>query len=447
VSEGGAAIVSVDSPPPFVAKETEMMVLAACLDHAGVTRQFVEDGLREAHFFSAHHRTVWRRLMEAWRETDEAPQLLVRMLLAKHGELEEVGNAYLATLLGQYMPRPRRDAVRALTSRLIECAVGRDALVLLRKQLAALEERPAGLADGFFSDIEKSLRSLSSRLKGHLLPDHVSHISDVMAEVKAALLAGQPDFIDTPWPALNNMLGGGIAPGELLFLGARPGLGKTAAALEIARRAGKRGKTVFCVSREMLKVALGMRMLAQEGPVNATYLRKRDLLPSHWRTVDLAIEELNKLPVFLTHAKIDIEDIERLVRTFKDEGGIDLLIVDYLQLIDPPGAMRSRERRLQVEAVSAGLKGITLDHGVPVLCLSSLARPADGKAPTLASLRESGNLEHDADSVLLLHRQEEMDPQTQCIVAKSRNGRTGMVELFFRGEYLRFEEQTMTGVA
>jgi replicative DNA helicase len=93
-----------------------------------------------------------------------------------------------------------------------------------------------------------------------------------------------------------------------------------------------------------------------------------------------------------------------------------------------------------VEAVSSGLKAITLDYQVPVLCLSSLSRPPDGRAPTLASLRESGNLEHDADTVILLHRPEELEAWTQVIVAKSRNGRTGMVEMFFRGEYLRFEE-------
>lgn len=438
---------NADAPPPFVAADTEMMVLAACLDYVGVTGQFVEEGLREQHFYRAHHRIIWRRLVEASREELGAPQLAVRMLLAKYGELEEVGAIYLAKLLAEGMPQPRKDSVRALAGRLIECAVGRQTLALFRQRLVQLEERPAGLSDGFFSGLDQELRALAAQLKGHLLPGHVSHISEVMESVLASLHDGPPDFIDTPWPALNNMLGGGIAPGELLFFGARPGLGKTAAALEIARRAGKRGKVVLGISREMLTTALGMRMLAQEGPINATFLRRRDLLPSHWVTANQAVEQLRSLPIFLTHAKIDIEGIERLVRIFKDEGGLDLLIVDYLQLIDPPGALRGRERRLQVEAVSSGLKAITLDHNVPVLCLSSLSRPADGKAPTLASLRESGNLEHDADSVLLLHRPDELEPKTQCIVAKSRNGRTGMVELFFRGEYLRFEEPYSAGGA
>jgi len=434
-----------DVAPPFVAKETEMMVLAACLDFEGVTALFLGDGLREQHFYSAHHRLVWRRLVEAHQCGAGAPQLAVRMLLAKHGELEEVGLAYIAKLLSEGMPRPQADTVRALTGRLVECAVGREVLALLTQARGGLEERPAGLGEGFFGSLEQSLRSLAVQLKGRLIPDHVSHVSEVMNQVVEALKAGPPDFVDTPWPALTSMLGGGLAPGEMAYLGARPGFGKTAGALEIARRAGKRGKTVLCISREMLKVAIGMRMVAQEGPVNATFLRKRDLDVPHWRTIDQAVEQLSALPIFLTHAKVDIDAIAQLVRIFQDEGALDLLIVDYLQLVDPPASMRTRDRRLQVEAVSAGLKGITLDYGVPVLCLSSLSRPPDGKAPTLASLRESGNLEHDADTVILLHRPEELEPRTQCIVAKSRNGRTGMVELHFRGEYLRFEEQYAGG--
>jgi replicative DNA helicase len=189
-----------------------------------------------------------------------------------------------------------------------------------------------------------------------------------------------------------------------------------------------------------LKVAVGMRLLAQEGPVNATMLRKRDLSPQHWCTIDLACEQLQALPIFITHAELNVDEIRRIAGVMADDGPLGLVIVDYLQLIDAPPGLK--ERRLQVEAVSAGLKRLTLDLQIPVLCLSSLSRPPDGRKPTLASLRESGNLEHDADSVILLHRPQELEPVTECIVAKSRNGRTGQVELYFRGEYLRFEETT-----
>ena len=141
-------------------------------------------------------------------------------------------------------PRVRSaDTVRGPARRLIECSVGRDTLALLQKAESQLAATQALLTDGFFSKVDASLQSLSAQLAGRRIPDHVSHIGDVMAEVRAKLESGPPTFVDTPYPALNSMLGGGIEPGELAFLGARPGLGKTAMALEIARRTAKRGSS------------------------------------------------------------------------------------------------------------------------------------------------------------------------------------------------------------
>jgi replicative DNA helicase len=429
---------SAEDRAPFVARETEMTVLGACLTWGELTPQFAAEGLRESHFFSAHHKAVWRRLLDASRE-GMGGLPVVRMLLGKHGELEDVGLAYLASL-GDGVPPPRKEHVRGLARRLIECGVGRETVSLLQRASTHLEERPAALGEGFFSRLDGSLRSLSLQLAGRQLPDHVSDMRDLVAEVRAALQAGAPDFIDTPWPALNNILGGGLAGGELVFLGARPGMGKTAAALEIARRAGHHGKSVFIVSREMRKLAIGLRMLSQEGPVHATAVRKRDFHVAQQLTIDAALERLEELPILVTHAELTVDDIRRVVGILADEAPVGLVVVDYLQLIDaPPGI---NERRFQVEAVSKGLKALTTDHNLPVLCLSSLARPTDNKAPTLASLRESGNLEHDADTVILLHRPQELEPKTHWIVAKSRYGRTGLVELFFRGDFLRFEDTT-----
>lgn len=430
------------APLPFVARDTEQLVLGACLIREGSAAVFMNDGIREHHFYSGHHRTIWRRIQEALHEGIVPDFPVVRMLLAKHGELEGVGIGYLASL-SDGVVRLNVENVQAIARRLIECSVGRDTLRLLQKAQAHLVEQPDALSDGFFSRLDASMRSLSAQLAGRRLPDHISHISDVMQEVLASLKGGAPDFIDTPWPALTSMLGGGFAPGELAYLGGRPGCGKTAGALEIVRRAGKRGRSSFIVSREMLKVKIGIRMVAQEGPVHATLLRKRKLEPAHWRTIELAVEQLEGLPVFLTHTNIDIDEIRRIVGVLCEEGKLDLLVVDYLQLINAPAGIR--ERRMQVEAVSAGLKAITLDYGISVLCLSSLSR-GDGSAPTLASLRESGNLEHDADTVIFLHRPEELQATTQCIVAKARDGYPGMVELFFRGEHLKFEEQFLGGV-
>ncbi len=416
--------------------EAERAVLGAVLVHneafalaAGVV------GPRD--FFRDAHRRVFGAMALLRGRGEPVDFVTLKTELQRAGDLDEVGGPAYVAALADGVPRSvnvdyyarivKEHAMRRELQRLASGAIADAADLETDLEVVVDRVRRAVLA---LQDIE---------LRGRRVPDHVAHVSQVMADVKAALQAGPPEFVSTPWPALNVMLGGGFAPGELVFLGARPGIGKTVMAVEIARRTGKRGASVLMVSREMLTVAIGMRMIAQEGPVSATSLRKRDLSPQHWSTIDLAIETLESLPIFITHARLTIDAIRRLVGVLAEEAPLGLLIVDYLQLVDADPSIR--DRRLQVEAVSAGLKGITLDYETPVLCLSSLSRPVDGKAPTLASLRESGNLEHDADTVILLHRPEEMRPETDCIVAKSRNGRTGKVELSFRGEYLRFEEQ------
>ena len=200
-------MADVAPPLPFV--ETETMVLGSCLEYDGMTSQFVSEGLRDRHFYSEHHQVDPRRLIEAEREGLGASYPTVRMLLANYGELEEVRGSYLLSLTDG-IPRVRSaDTVRGLARRLIECSVGRDTLALLQKSgKPSRAATQALLTDGFFSKVDASLQSLSAQLAGRRIPDHVSHIGDVMAEVRAKLESGPPTFVDTPYPALNSMLGG-----------------------------------------------------------------------------------------------------------------------------------------------------------------------------------------------------------------------------------------------
>lgn len=244
--------------------------------------------------------------------------------------------------------------------------------------------------------------------------------------------------VPTPFSALNHLIAGGIQPGELVYLGARPGVGKTAMALEIARAAAKAGKRVLIVSREMLSAALSRRMIAQEGRIDATQMK---LGNADMGLASMAGERLAGLGIWVTDSARSLEE----VRTGIDAvpGGINLLIVDYLQLMQAPRQIR--ERRLQVEHVSQGLKALALERAVPVVCLSSLSRPPSGTnpEPTLASLRESGELEHDADIVVFLHRELKDSPKTLCIVAKNRDGSTGVARLVFKPEWVSFAEMEM----
>lgn len=241
--------------------------------------------------------------------------------------------------------------------------------------------------------------------------------------------------IPAPFKSLEFFISGGFQPGELIYLGARPGAGKTSMALEIARSAAKAGKHVLIISREMLAAALARRMISQEGQIPAKEIK---LGTADRVEVCEAGAKLSDLPVTITHSARSLSDVRASYRAMKQ--GCDLIIVDYLQLIQAPREIR--DRRIQIEHVSQGLKALALQSRIPIVCLSSLSRPPTGTnpEPTLASLRESGELEHDADIVLFLHRELKNETTTKCIVAKNRDGATGSSLLTFRPEVVSFFE-------
>jgi KaiC/GvpD/RAD55 family RecA-like ATPase len=293
-------------------------------------------------------------------------------------------------------------------------------------------------------DVEKCVRSIARK---HALTGDAEravpakHVREVLAEFSAALQAGAAPTLPTPFPSLNHYLDGGFSPSHLIFLGARPGVGKTAFALEVARFAARRrAGAVVVISREMKNLALARRLLAQDANVRASSIKRASLTETDRWYLQKSIEQLGTVPLYFTDEAVSLAEITEVCAAVSETEPLALVIVDYLQLIRAPQDIK--ERRHQVEAVSKGVKAIAMEHQVPVLCLSSLSRPAHedkNKPPPLASLRESGELEHDADVILLLHR-DYREEATTCYVAKNRDGRLGTVPLVFRHEYVAFEE-------
>ncbi len=293
-------------------------------------------------------------------------------------------------------------------------------------------------------DVEKCVQSIARRQATVEETDHgirPKHVDDVLDAFSRALDAGPAPTMPTPFPTLNYYLNGGFGPGELIFLGARPGVGKTALGLECAKKAAQQQTgAVVVISREMTNLALARRLVAQDARIRASALKRSTLNSQEAWSLKQALTRLRGLPLFFTDEVVSLTEITTLVTAMATEAPLSLIVVDYLQLIRAPREVK--ERRHQVEAVSQGLKTLALQYQVPLLCLSSLSRPSSddrAKPPTLASLRESGELEHDADVILLLHRGYH-DEATACIVAKNRDGRLGTVDLLFRHEWVAFDE-------
>lgn len=265
------------------------------------------------------------------------------------------------------------------------------------------------------------------------------HIGALVQSVRASYADGPVPFLETPLPTLNSFLEGGFSPGELVYLGARPGVGKSALALQFAKHAAERGSSVLIVNAEMKNRMSAQRLLAQESRIGAGTIKRGTFSTDQWRTFDGAVQTLSRLPLWFVDDAYTLEQIGAIVAQATSLG---LIVVDYLQLLKAtPGI---RERRHQVEDLSKGLQRLAHTYDVPVLALSSLARPMNGGRPSLASLRESGELEHDADTVLLLHREDQdTTGSTELIIAKARSGRLGTVHGFFHGDVQTFVEAVM----
>lgn len=236
---------------------------------------------------------------------------------------------------------------------------------------------------------------------------------------------------------LDNMICG-LHGGELSILGARPAVGKTTLALQIALNIAKRGKNVVFISLEMSDVQLIFKIISQISGVKLYDMRRGQLLDEHWKKIGEASTQIQDLPLKIISSTNSLPEIVNIIRRMKNQGKLDFVVIDYLQLIRNNSKYNSREQ--EVADISRTLKLLTLELNIPIMALCQLNRASlqnKGKEPTLADLRESGSIEQDADNVFLLYKLEkEGDVESYyddiCLkVAKQRAGETGEVILRF----------------
>lgn len=423
--------------PPHDLGLERALLGAALLDVASAER--LATRLRPGDFYKEAHRQLFAiitRLLESGQGLD------VRLVAATcrqaelgHPEILSelatlVEEAATTGLLDEYARGVLERSAQRDTIRLATEAIGR----------AYNGEGPAAT---IATELGEALQQLAMRTEPQAPPAETDVALGLAAErVVAKLERGEhPDFLPTPFPWLTEELGGGVLAGEMIDLGGRPGVAKSALALEWATLAAQKGFPTLVISREMSIEALARRALAQKGQVLARHLRSGHVDADELRRLRAIVPRLHAMPVRFDDGSATLGQIQRKVARAV-QTGIRFLIVDYLQLVRGP---KGTDRRLEVEAVSAGLKGLALRYNLVVLALSSLTPPPPGKGnkrprPDMDSLRESRALEHDADIVLLLHRPSPDSADRELIIAKARDGGTGRCTLYFEGAYLRFQE-------
>ena len=426
-------------------EEAERSVLGSVLLD---NRQFdrAQELLAGKAFYSAQNRTIFATLEELAERGSALDLVTLRAALEQNGELERCGGpAYLAQLVSGV---PRSAHVEHYARIVLEKSIQRD---LIRTSQTILDSamRPGGSTDELLDEAEKAIFGVAeSRLGGGFIPLRESAETSLRwieelterQELITGVACGYPSFDE---------LTSGLQPSDLVILAARPSMGKTALALNICSHAAVRhNKTVGVFSLEMSHQQLFMRLLCAEGQIDAHRLRTGRINKDQWQRIIKIYGTLSEAPVFIDDTPgIGILEMRAKSRRLMREHGLDLLVIDYLQLMRGRGGYDSRQS--EISDISRSLKELAKELNVPVLALSQLSRAPEQRSgdhrPQLSDLRESGAIEQDADVVIFLFREEvykKDDPgvegKAELIIGKQRNGPIGTVHLNFIKQFTRF---------
>ncbi|MBT3235982.1 MAG: replicative DNA helicase [Bdellovibrionales bacterium] len=304
-----------------------------------------------------------------------------------------------------------------------------------------------GKIEDFIADVEASFFRLTNDAKTGGMTRIDSCLKENMKVIEDQTWApGEISGLSTGYPKVDEMLLG-MQPGQLIVVAARPAMGKTSLALNFAVNSSiSNGLPVAIFSLEMMASELSMRLLSSQAKVNSKRIRRKDFLPTDMQSLNDAVICLSNLPIFINDASVTLMDVQSNCRKIKVEQGLGLVIIDYLQLMQPMGNNPSREQ--QISEISRGLKGMAKELECPVICLSQLNRGVESrpnKRPNVSDLRESGAIEQDADVVMMIYRDEVYDPNSpepgiaEIIVGKNRSGESGTAKLAWIGECTSFE--------
>ncbi|EJU08206.1 replicative DNA helicase [Fusobacterium hwasookii] len=317
-------------------------------------------------------------------------------------------------------------------------------------QLAYNDIRPA---EDIIDIAESMVLNLSKKiLKNSIVDMKTAGVDEIMRMERVSDNRGKTLGISTGFIDLDRMTSG-LNNSDLIILAARPAMGKTAFALNLALNAGKEQKNVLVFSLEMPAQQLYQRLLSIESGIPQHKLKNVYLEEDEWTKLTVATLNLSKTSIFVADLPYtNVLEIRSYARKMKSQNQLDLIIIDYLQLINGTGRGGSEfSRQQEISDISRSLKGLARELDVPVIALSQLSRAVESrvdKRPMLSDLRESGAIEQDADIVAFLYREEYYIPETEnkgiteLIIGKHRNGATGTVKLNFLSEFTKFTNYT-----
>jgi replicative DNA helicase len=402
-------------------------------------------------FFILRNRRVYQAILSVHERGEAIDNITVVEELRAQTQLDDIGGAAYITYLINSTPTH----IHAETyGRIVERAAVRRRLLKAANEIAQAAMQENSDIDEVVGRAEASMLEATQRkTKRDLYPlnlalreyfDHIEYLYNHQDEP----LGVPSDFTD-----LDGYLGG-FQRSDLIIVAARPGMGKTSFLLNVAMNAARRGKRVAIFSLEMSREQIVQRFVSSETGIPSHKLRMAALEDHQWSLFIEATGRLDKLKVFIDDTPaITIPQLRTKCRRLYAEEGLDLVIVDYLQLMT--AAMYGDNRVQEVSAISRGLKELAKELNVPLISAAQLSRAVEqrsDKRPQLSDLRESGSIEMDADIVLFLYRDDvynemsERPNQADVIIAKHRNGPTGVTTLFYRKELMTFVNMAKSNI-
>ena len=429
-------------PPNSV--EAEVSVLGAMLqDSVAVLR--ATEHLRPEDFYQPEHKEIFSVMMDLYLQRRPIDLVTMHSELARRGTLEGVGgNAYLMKILNSV---PTSANVKAYIDIVQEKSTMRKLIQACQKISGECFTQQTPV-ETILSSAEKAIFDIvMNQTDGETLVPLREVLVKTYDQIdELSRLHGAIGGVPTGFIDLDNLLTG-LHPGELVVVGARPSMGKTSFAMNIASHASlKHGKSVAVFTLEMPREQIAMRMLCSDAQVDMQRVRKGTLTDKDWSSLANSVQHMADAPMYIDDtAGITPSQLRSRCRRLKMDKGLDLVVVDYLGLMKADGRVESRQ--LEVSEISRQLKAIALDMKIPIVACAQLSRANKDridKRPVLSDLRDSGSIEQDADVVMFLHREEYYNKDTEdknigeVIISKQRSGPLGTVKLAWLSEYTTF---------
>ncbi len=408
----------------------------------------VSDFLHADDFYRDAHHTIYEVILQLYEEHEPADFITICDELERRNRLEEVGGAsYITSLINQV---PTSGNVE-FYARIVERTSILRRLIHAAGQIAAIAYEE-GDADIALDKAEQLIFSISQR---HTRSDF-THMRDVLVEYMNKLdklheRRGTIVGVPTGFTDLDRITGG-LQKSDLIVRAARPGIGKTSLSLSLAHNTAlKYHNSIAVFSLEMSKDQLAQRLLSMDAGIDQQRLRTGIIEEEEWDRIVYAMDTLSESNIWIDDtAGISTMEMRSKARRLHAEHGIDLIIVDYLQLMQATiGGKRNENRVQEISEISRSLKGLARELNIPVLALAQLSRAVESrqsKVPQLSDLRESGSIEQDSDIVMFIYRDDVYNQESErkniadIIIAKHRNGPVGEISLYFQASQTRFRD-------